>query len=390
MVTNEPACADAVSASKAVPPIASRNLKATRVPFTQTISQDFFFPVLSIRTILSIDLLPGGAACSKPAETNVMAEIIASPAALPAALDALGRGECVAIPTETVYGLAADATDGASVARIYQTKRRPRFNPLICHVADMAMARRVASFDAMAETLAAAFWPGALTLVLPLAPGSPVHPLALAGLSTVAVRMPRGFARDLIAAFGRPLAAPSANASGRLSPTSAEAVEADIGDRIGLIVDGGPTELGLESTIVAIENGQARLLRPGGIPVADIELVAGRRLERDASGAIVAPGMMASHYAPRAMVRLSVGSVAPGEALLGFGPERALGADRAAAFLNLSPTGDLAEAARNLFSHLRALDRPGTGVIAVEPVPDFGLGEAINDRLARAAAPRGE
>lgn len=317
-----------------------------------------------------------------------MAEIISTDRALAAAKAHLAAGETVAIPTETVYGLAADASNGEAVARIFAAKRRPRFNPLICHVSDMAMARRVARFSPLAEKLAAAFWPGPLTLVLPIAAGAPVHPLVASGLDSVGVRMPEGFARTLIAAFGRPLAAPSANSSGRVSATSAAAVAADLGDRVGLIVDGGPSPVGVESTILKVGGDALTLLRPGGLPVAEIERVAGLRVERSSGGRVLAPGMLASHYAPRARLRLDALTVEEDEALLGFGGMRAANADRAAAFLNLSAGGELSEAARNLFSHLRALDETGAAVIAVEPVPLAGLGEAINDRLARAAAPR--
>jgi L-threonylcarbamoyladenylate synthase len=303
------------------------------------------------------------------------------------ALALLDAGLPVAVPTETVYGLAGDPARGEAVAAIYQAKGRPLFNPLIIHVSDMAMARRVGVFDAEAERLAARFWPGPLTLVLPLAKGAPVHDLALAGLSTVALRMPSGPMRELVAAFGRPLAAPSANASGRLSPTSADAVHDSLSGRIPLILDGGQSAVGVESTIIGREGDGWRLLRPGGLDAAAIEAVLGAPLlRRAADAAIVAPGMLASHYAPQARMRLNARSVAEDEALLGFGPMRAEG--HARAFLNLSQTGDPAEAARNLFGHLRTLDALRPRAIAVEPVPMNGLGEAINDRLARAAAPR--
>lgn len=313
----------------------------------------------------------------------------AGDAALAQAKAALAAGQVVAIPTETVYGLAADATDGEAVARIFESKHRPSFNPLICHVSDIAMAETFADFDPLSRRLAEAFWPGALTLVLPLKPGHAIHPLVTAGLDTVAVRAPKGFGADLIAALGRPLAAPSANRSGRLSPTTARAVDDSLGDAVPLIVDGGPTQVGLESTIVMVADGKARLLRPGGIAAEAIEAVTGVPLARaDANAAIRAPGMLASHYAPNARMRLNAGSVAPDEALLGFGPQRIAGADKAKAVLVLSRTGDLAEAAANLFDHMARLDASGARCIAVEPIPAHGLGEAINDRLARAAAPR--
>lgn len=316
-----------------------------------------------------------------------MTEVLPAEQAVPRALELLRAGEVVALPTETVYGLAADATNGAAVARIFEAKGRPRFNPLIVHVASTEMAEEIAVFDPLSRRLAASFWPGPLTLVLPLRADATVHPLVTAGLETVALRMPRGFASGLIAALGRPLAAPSANSSGRVSATTAEAVAADLGGRIPLVVDGGATPVGLESTIVRVVGDRVVLLRPGGVAADDIEAAAGLPLERGAKG-IQAPGMLASHYAPGAAVRIDATSIRDGEALLAFGPRRIAGADRARAVLNLSPTGDLREAAANLFAHLHALDRSGVVTIAVEPVPHAGLGEAINDRLARAAAPR--
>ncbi len=316
-----------------------------------------------------------------------LAEIVSTDAALEPALAVLRASGVVAIPTETVYGLAADATNGEAVARIFEAKGRPRFNPLIVHVADMAMAEEIAVFDKVARGLVAAFWPGPLTLVLPLREGV-VHPLVSAELDTVAIRMPAGFAGELMRALGRPLAAPSANSSGRITATTAQAVEADLGARIPLIVDGGPTPVGLESTIVRSGPEGLRLLRPGGLDVAEIESVAGVKVLRERPDAIVAPGMLASHYAPAAAVRPDAREVREGEALLAFGPGRIAGAERAVAVLNLSERGGLREAAANLFAHLAALDRSGAAAIAVEPVPHEGLGEAINDRLARAAAPR--
>jgi L-threonylcarbamoyladenylate synthase len=317
-----------------------------------------------------------------------MAEILEIREAMQRALALLRAGEIVAIPTETVYGLAGDATNGSAVARIFEAKGRPRFNPLIAHVADMEMAARIARFDPLSRSLAEKFWPGPLTLVLPLIPNSSIHPLATAGLDTIALRMPRGFGGELIARLGHPLAAPSANSSGRISATTAEAVAGDLGARIPLIVDGGPTPVGLESTIVKADGGRLRLLRPGGIAAEEIEAVAGMDLERGGKAGVEAPGMLASHYAPGAAVRLNATEVMQGEALLAFGAERAAHSYRAVAEVNLSPTGDLREAAANLFSHLMELDRSGAATIAVEPIPKEGLGEAINDRLARAAAPR--
>jgi L-threonylcarbamoyladenylate synthase len=302
----------------------------------------------------------------------------------------LGAGGLVAFPTETVYGLGADATSGPAVARLYAAKGRPAFNPLIAHVTDVAAAERLARFDADAARLAKDFWPGPLTLVLPKAAGCPVAELATAGLDTIAVRVPaHHVARDILAAFGKPVVAPSANRSGHVSPTCAAHVAADLGGRIDLIVDGGATPVGVESTIVACL-GEPVLLRPGGLPRAGIEHALGRALADAAtthdSGEPIAPGMLATHYAPRARVRLNVRSIAPGEAVLAFGPVPAEGAERAARLLNLSARADLVEAAANLFSHLRALDAAGAGTIAVMPIPREGLGEAINDRLERAAA----
>lgn len=316
-----------------------------------------------------------------------LAEILGVGEAMERALALLEGGDVVAIPTETVYGLAGDATNGAAVARIFEVKGRPSFNPLIAHVADLAMANRIATFDPLSTKLAEAFWPGPLTLVLPQPAENGIHPLVTAGLDTIALRMPRGLGGELIARLGRPLAAPSANSSGRISATTAEAVAADLGEKIKLVVDGGATPVGLESTIVKIEDGKLRLLRPGGIAARDIEAVAGIEVIRGATG-IQAPGMLASHYAPRASMRLNVGKLTSGEALLAFGRARAEGWQDAVALRNLSEAGNLREAAANLFAYMQALDRSGAPTIAVEPIPADGLGEAINDRLARAAAPR--
>jgi L-threonylcarbamoyladenylate synthase len=309
----------------------------------------------------------------------------------------LAAGGLVAFPTETVYGLGADATNGSAVARLYATKGRPSFNPLIAHVTDAAAARRLARFEADATRLAEAFWPGPLTLVLPKADDCPVSELATAGLDTIAVRVPRhAVAQELLAAFGRPVVAPSANRSGHVSPTTAAHVLADLSGRVDLIVDGGATPVGVESTIVACLGspfGEPSLLRPGGVPREDIERVLGRPLAEAAAGIAVedaplAPGMLASHYAPHTRMRLNAHRVETGEALLAFGPATVAGAQQAVKTLNLSPRGDLIEAAANLFSHLRALDAAKATMIAVMPLPQDGLGEAINDRLQRAAAPR--
>ena len=318
-----------------------------------------------------------------------MAKILPLKDAFEPALALLAAGEVVALPTETVYGLAGDATNGEAVARIFEAKGRPRFNPLIVHVSSLDMARKIAVFDDASLTLAERFWPGPLTLVLTLREDYGIHPLVTAGLDTVAIRMPQGFARELIAALGRPLAAPSANSSGRISATTAGAVNDDLGGRIGLIADGGPTPVGLESTIVKAGPEGVRILRPGGVATDEIEAALGVKALRGGAAGVEAPGMLVSHYAPDAAMRLDAAEVEAGEALLAFGPQRIAGAERAVAVLNLSEAGDLREAAANLYGHMKALDRAGAAVIAVEPVPQDGLGEAITDRLQRAAAPRG-
>jgi L-threonylcarbamoyladenylate synthase len=318
----------------------------------------------------------------------------AGEAAVAAAARTLGEGGLVAFPTETVYGLGADATNAAAIARLYQAKGRPAFNPLIAHVGDLAAARQIGRFDASALALAEAFWPGPLTLVLPKSADCAVAELATAGLDTVAIRIPaHPVARDILRAFGGPVVAPSANLSGHVSPTIAAHVQSDLEGRIDLIVDGGAVAVGVESTIVGIFDS-TMLLRPGGLPRADIERVLGRALQQppvDAdsdSAQPLAPGMLASHYAPRTKVRLNATRIEPGEALLAFGLGAISGLDEAAAVLNLSPRGDLDEAAANLFGHLRALDARGARGIAVMPIPHDGLGEAINDRLRRAAVGR--
>ncbi len=296
----------------------------------------------------------------------------------------LRAGALVAFPTETVYGLGADATNGEAVARIFEAKGRPRFNPLIVHVPSLAAAQDLASFGDEALALAAAFWPGPLTLVLPLrdAARRPVSELVTAGLDTLAIRVPsHPIARQLLAAAAVPIAAPSANISGRVSPTCARHVEDDLGGRASLVLDGGSTETGLESTIIALSPAPT-LLRPGGLPREDIEALLGRPLEDFRESGVRAPGQLASHYAPRASIRLDAERAQIGEVLLGFGP----GAPPNT--LNLSAAGNLREAAANLFAFLRALDAQGPRQIAVMPVPGTGLGEAINDRLRRASAPR--
>jgi L-threonylcarbamoyladenylate synthase len=311
------------------------------------------------------------------------------------AVRVLAAGGLVAFPTETVYGLGADATKGEAVARLYEAKGRPCFNPLIAHVTDIGAAQTLGRFNSAAERLAAAFWPGPLTLVLPRRADCPVAELATAGLDTIAVRVPdHPVARRILEAFGRPVVAPSANRSGHVSPTTARHVLADLDGRIELIVDGGPTPMGIESTIVACL-AEPRLLRPGALSRAAIADIVPLTIQDQSTeavavddGAPIAPGQLVSHYAPRARLRLDAASVNAGEALLAFGGGAIPGAERATHALNLSPRGDLIEAAANLFSHLRALDARGATTIAVMPVPRTGLGEAINDRLRRAAARR--
>ena len=318
----------------------------------------------------------------------------AGEAAVAAAARCLAEGGLVAFPTETVYGLGADATNAGAIARLYQAKGRPSFNPLIAHIWNLEAGMRIARFDAQAIALAKAFWPGPLTLVLPKTKDCAVADLATAGLETVAIRVPaHPLAREILRAFGGPVVAPSANLSGHVSPTTATHVQSDLMGRIDLIVDGGAVEVGVESTIVGCFDAPM-LLRPGGVPRGEIERVLGRTLAQppeDAdndSGQPLAPGMLASHYAPRTRVRLNAGSVEAGEALLAFGSGSVPGVDAATIVMNLSPRGDLDEAAANLFGYLRALDTRSARAIAVMPVPHDGLGEAINDRLRRAAVGR--
>jgi L-threonylcarbamoyladenylate synthase len=308
----------------------------------------------------------------------------ADKAAITEAARIIRAGGVVAFPTETVYGLGADATQGKAVARIFEAKGRPRFNPLIVHVADLEAALGLAVFCEKALALASRFWPGPLTLVLPLAlnPRCQISDLVTAGLETVAIRIPaHPVARELLAAIAVPIAAPSANKSGRVSPTQAEHVEADFSDEVDMILDGGSSDAGLESTIVTLAP-QPTLLRPGAIAREDIEAVLDCRLADFRKGKVQSPGQLLSHYAPRAALRINAVATLPGEALLGFGPL----APKTA--LNLSPTGDLREAAANLFAYLRALDAQQPSGIAVMPIPEAGLGEAINDRLRRASAPK--
>jgi L-threonylcarbamoyladenylate synthase len=312
-----------------------------------------------------------------------------SPASIAEAAALLRAGHLVAFPTETVYGLGADATQGRAVAGIYAAKGRPRFNPLIAHVADLAGAEALAEIGPHARALAAAFWPGPLTMVLPQRAGSPVASLVTAGLSTVAVRVPsHPVALDLLAAVGRPVAAPSANRSGHVSATTAAHVAADLGDSVALILDAGRTPHGIESTIVDLTGDTPVLLRHGAVTAEAIAAATGLAplaRARPVGSAPSSPGQLESHYAPALTVRLAAAGPREGEAFLAFGPY-------APAYdgplLNLSPRGDLAEAAANLFEALRRLDRSGATGLAVMPIPEHGLGAAINDRLRRAAAPR--
>jgi L-threonylcarbamoyladenylate synthase len=292
----------------------------------------------------------------------------------------LAKGDIAAIPTETVYGLAADAADALAVAKVYAAKGRPGFNPLIVHVAGRAMAGRYALFDPLAERLAAAFWPGPLTLVLPLRPDAPVASLVTAGLPTIALRVPAHPAmQGVIRALGRGVAAPSANASGRLSPTRASHVVGSLEGRVPLVLDAGPCAAGLESSIVSLADGRARLLRQGAVPREAIEALLGTPLDIAAdTEPVAAPGMLLSHYAPRLPIRLNARTADTREFHIGFGP---VPGDE-----SLSPSGNLAEAAANLFDLLHRADASGRQAIAVAPIPETGLGSAINDRLRRAAA----
>jgi L-threonylcarbamoyladenylate synthase len=316
-----------------------------------------------------------------------------TPANVAAAAEALRRGDLVAFPTETVYGLGADATNSRAVARIFEAKGRPRFNPLIAHVADLAAAERIAHFPPHALKLAEAFWPGPLTLVLRKRLEGKISDFVTVGLETIGVRVPaHPVAQALLRAVGRPLAAPSANRSGHVSPTLAAHVYGDLAEVPAFILDGGPTAHGLESTILDAAEPGVIQLRAGALAADAIEHVLGAALLR-AGEAIdpatgerpVAPGQLASHYAPRAALRLDATDVRSGEALLAFGPRAPR---HAGPTINLSASGDLVEAGARLFSALRELDAARPAAIAVMPIPDTGIGEAINDRLRRGAAPR--
>ncbi|MCE2890545.1 MAG: L-threonylcarbamoyladenylate synthase [Hyphomonadaceae bacterium] len=295
---------------------------------------------------------------------------------------ALARGDLVGLPTETVYGLGADATNAEAVAKIFAAKGRPHFNPLISHVASLEAAEALGVFSPLARKLADAFWPGPLSLVVARQPDCVVCDLACAGLDTIALRVPaHPLMQDVLRAFGKPVAAPSANVSGRPSPTTADHVREEFGDKLALVLDGGPSAVGLESAVVAVSGDQATLLRLGGLSREALEAVAGPLLSPDASAkaAPASPGMVLRHYAPRAPLRLNALSAEAGEVMIGFGP------GYKGAEFNLSPSGDLTEAAAQLFAMLRAADALNPTAIVITAIPETGLGEAIADRLARAA-----
>ena len=311
-----------------------------------------------------------------------MAEILPpTPENIALAARHLCGGGLVAFPTETVYGLGADAANGEAVAAVFAAKDRPAFNPLIIHFAEAADVAGVAEFDGRAGDLAEAFWPGALSMVLPRRDSCPVSLLAGAGLDTIAVRVPQHWAaHDLLSATGRPVAAPSANPSGRVSPTTAAHVAETLGGAVPIIIDGGPCRVGLESTVIDLTGASPRLLRPGGITAEEIEAVAGPLARTDPGAATASPGMGDRHYAPGRPLRMNAECAGAGEALLAFGPDAPEGAP------NLSPAGSLEEAAANFFAMIRTLDSGDTQAIAVMPIPERGLGRAINDRLRRAAS----
>jgi L-threonylcarbamoyladenylate synthase len=314
--------------------------------------------------------------------------VAATTEAVERAAQALARGEIVAFPTETVYGLGGNALDASAVAKIFAAKERPRFNPLIVHVLGPDEAEIYAEVSDTARKLMAAFWPGPLSLVLPRRANSGIADLATAGLDTIALRAPsHPVARAVLAAVKLPIAAPSANRSGRISPTSAAHVEAELGNLPAMILDGGPCSLGLESTVLGIKGDEVTLLRLGALPRGEIEAVLGRPLTAPASSRVTSPGQLAVHYAPSTPLRLEARDVRKGEALLAFGPDAP---KVEGAMINLSPCGDLNEAAVNFFAALRSLDAAGASAIAVMPIPNEGLGEAINDRLQRAASSRAD
>jgi L-threonylcarbamoyladenylate synthase len=316
-----------------------------------------------------------------------MPVVPATEEAIGRAAQALARGQIVAFPTETVYGLGADARDARAVAKVFAAKERPRFNPLIVHVPNLTAAETYAVFDATARKLADAFWPGPLSLVLPTRPDSGIADLVTGGLDTIALRAPNHrVAQELLAEAKLPIAAPSANRSGRISPTMAAHVEAELGDVPAMILDGGPCPLGIESTVVGVAGDAPVLLRLGAVPREAIQAVLGQALPlANEDAAIASPGQLERHYAPNTPLRLGATDVRAREALLAFGPNAPRGA---IASINLSASGDLEEAAANLFASLRRLDEAGAKAMAVMPIPERGLGEAINDRLRRAAKAR--
>lgn len=301
------------------------------------------------------------------------------------AVDYLKCGKVVALPTETVYGLCAVITNSSAISDIFSIKRRPRFNPLIVHVSDIAMAERYVIIDPLSATLMNQFWPGPLTIVLRVREKSNIHPLVTAGLETLAIRKPRGILTDLIKELDIPLAAPSANQSGKTSPTTAAAVADDLGDQVPLILDAGPCSVGVESTIIRVIEDKVYLLRLGGITRTEIEEITKKPVQRLDHTMEKIPSMLESHYALDATIRIDVKEVHEGEALLAFGPRRVIGFENAITMLNLSPSGNVKEAAIHLFDYLRKLAKIEACCIAVEPIPMDGLGEVINDRLRQAA-----
>lgn len=330
------------------------------------------------------------------AKTPIAGSIVAANSdSISVTVEMLRAGKLVAFPTETVYGLGGDATNSTSVARIFEAKGRPAFNPLICHVADLRAAQKLADFSDSAMKLARAFWPGPLTLVLPRAENCPVSQLASAGLDTIAVRVPsHPVAQAILQAIDCPIAAPSANASGTISPTRAHHVAASIGNNVDLILDGGACDIGIESTILFCSDNKVRLLRTGAVTENEINQVLGDAIQLDQpvedEGTPLSPGQLRSHYAPNTRLRINTSHIEAGEALLAFGPDLPKGFEQADPVLNLSKTGDLVEAAANLFDYLHKLDASGAKMIACAKIPETGLGIAINDRLRRAAAPRNE
>jgi L-threonylcarbamoyladenylate synthase len=315
-----------------------------------------------------------------------MAIVAATPDSIRRAADALARGEIVAFPTETVYGLGANARDASAVPKVFAAKARPRFNPLIVHVPGEAEAESYAIVNETARKLMRAFWPGPLSLVLPRRPDCALADLVSAGLDTVALRAPsNAVARALLQAANVPIAAPSANRAQRVSPTTAAHVAAELGDLPAMILDGGACTLGLESTVLGVDGDTVTLLRAGALPRETIAAILGHPLAKpEAGGKVVSPGQLAVHYAPSTPLLLDVTTPEPGQALLAFGPD----APGFSPMINLSRRGDLGEAAAKFFAALRKLDALGASAIAVMPIPDHGLGEAINDRLRRAAASR--